>query len=287
MPDETIKIERTAPQQLVPEVVRLSMNSQSPPTTTKKETYPSEPIILPSQGYFYDESNPLSRGVVDVKYMTAREEDILASPNLIKKGVVLERLLESVIVTPGVKIDDLLIGDKNCIFISSRRLAYGDQYGPVEITCPKCSTTNKVVIDLSKIQNKEYDFSVRVKGENLFEFFLPFSNKTIKFKLLTHKDEVEIDKELENLAKISKNGASFEMTTRLKKMIISVDGDNSRTSVNKIVDQMPTRDSQAFRRMVKEISPDIDSSFDFTCENCGHSERTAVPITVGFFWPES
>ena len=283
--DQTISITRPpqAPSVNVPDAVRLTSTKQA-----EKPKYPSEVIGLPSEGYFYKENNPLSSGVVDVKYMTAKEEDILTSQNLIKKGVVLEKLLESLIVTPGVKIDDLLIGDKNALFIASRRLAYGDSYGPLEIKCPKCGKENNCTVDLSKVNNKEFDFEKYERGVNIFEFVLPASKVTLKYKLLTHRDESAIEQEITALNKINKSGASSEITTRLKKMIVSVDGNEDRQVVNKFVDQqLLSKDSLAFRSYVKENTPDIDLNFDFECEDCQHNERMGIPLSVSFFWPDS
>jgi hypothetical protein len=256
--------------------------------TPEKQKYPSEAIGLPSDGHFYSEENPLSKGVVDIKYMTAKEEDILTSQNLIKKGVVLEKLLESLIVTPGVKLDELLIGDKNALFIASRRLAYGDSYGPLEVTCPKCSVECKCDIDLSTIKNKEFDISKYPKGINLFQFTLPASKKSIQFKLLTHKDETLIEQEIASFSKMSKNGTSPEITTRLKKMIYSVDGNIDRTVINKYIDgEMLSKDSLSLRNHVKDITPDVDMTFDFICTNCSHTERMGIPLSVSFFWPNA
>lgn len=288
MEEDTINI--TRPQKdttvTVPESVRLSTKQQN--RVVEKPKYPSESIGLPSEGYFYNSNSPLSTGLVDVKYMTAKEEDILTSQNLIKKGVVLEKLLESLIVTDGVKIDELLVGDKNALFIASRRLAYGDSYGPLEIKCPKCGKENNCTVDLSKVNNKEFDFEKYERGVNLFEFVLPASKVTLKYKLLTHRDENAIEQELTALNKINKSGASPEVTTRLKKMIVSVDGNEDRQIVNKFVDQqLLSKDSLAFRNYVKENTPDIDLSFDFECNDCSHSERMGIPLSVSFFWPDA
>lgn len=288
MEEDTINI--TRPQKdttvTVPESVRLSTKQQN--RVVEKPKYPSESIGLPSEGYFYNSNSPLSTGLVDVKYMTAKEEDILTSQNLIKKGVVLEKLLESLIVTDGVKIDELLVGDKNALFIASRRLAYGDSYGPLEIKCPKCGKENNCTVDLSKVNNKEFDFEKYERGVNLFEFVLPASKVTLKYKLLTHRDENAIEQELTALNKINKSGASPEVTTRLKKMIVSVDGNEDRQIVNKFVDQqLLSKDSLAFRSYVKENTPDIDLSFDFECNDCSHSERMGIPLSVSFFWPDA
>jgi hypothetical protein len=289
MENDTINI--TRPQKdttvNVPEAVKLASRPQNN-KSAEKPKYPSEPIGLPSEGYFYNSNSPLSNGLVDIKYMTAKEEDILTSQNLIKKGVVLEKLLESLIVTDGVKIDELLIGDKNALFIASRRLAYGDSYGPLEVKCPKCGKENRCTVDLSKVNNKEFDFEKYERGTNLFEFVLPASKVTIKYKLLTHRDETSIDQELTALNKINKSGASSEITTRLKKMIVSIDGNEDRQTINKFVDQqLLSKDSLAFRSYVKENTPDIDLSFDFECEDCQHNERMGIPLSVSFFWPDT
>jgi len=195
----------------------------------------------------------------------------------------LDELLKALIVTQNVKLDDILVGDKNAIFIAARRLAYGDEY-PAKITCPKCGEENEVKINLGELKSKEFDFSKYTKGENAFSFQLPISKKTVVYRLLTHKDEGDIDAELKGLAKISKANTP-EMTTRLKYSIVSVDGNSDRGVVKKFVDNMLAKDSMALRRYIRENTPDMDMTFDFTCSACGHNERMAMPLGVDFFWP--
>ena len=217
--------------------------------------YPYEEIPLPSNGYFYDSENPLSSGKVNLRMMRAKEEDILSNESLIKKGEVLNRLMESLIVDKDVNIDDLLLGDKNALFIAARRLAYGDTYGPIKSVCRK--------------------------------FTLPKTQKLIEYKLLTGKDEKSIDNELKALVKLNK-GASAEVTTRLKNLIISIDGNNDKVFIRKFVEnELLSIDSIALRNDIKKNSPDLDLSFDFTCEHCETLERKDVPMTVQFFWPTS
>lgn len=247
--------------------------------------FPTEVIDLPSQGYFYPPSSPLASGRVELKYMTAKEEDILTSQNLIKKGVVLDELLKALIVNPDVKLEDIFVGDKNAIFLASRRLAYGDTY-QAKATCPKCGEENSVSINLAELKAKEFDFSKYTKGENRFLFSTPVTKKSVVYKLLTHKDENDIDSELKGIAKINK-GPSPEMTTRLKYMIVSVDGNEDRTFIKKFVDNLPARDSIALRKYIRENTPDMDMTFDFTCAACGHNERMALPLGVDFFWPST
>lgn len=259
-----------------------------PELSTQSPKYPTEKIDLPSKGYFYQSNSPLSSGAVELKMMTAKEEDILTSQNLIKKGVVLDKLLESLIVTPNVSVSDLLICDKNALFVAARRLAYGDNYGPLQIKCPQCAEESKETINLSLLTDKDVDFSGFEKGQNVFEFELPFSKKLIRFRLLTSKDEDEIDVEVKSVSKFLKSGGSAEVTTRLKKLIISIDGDSDRSKINKFVDtELLSRDSSALRTFVRKVAPELDLSFNFTCPNCAHEERMDVPMTVQFFWPES
>lgn len=277
MPEQTIPISR----QPVASTTPAPVNTQP----TAMVDFPTEYIELPSEGYFYPPSSPLSTGKIQLKYMTAKEEDILTSQNLIKKGVVLDELLKALIVTAGVKLDDILVLDKNAIFIAARRLAYGDNYS-VKVVCPKCEAENSLEIDLSRMGNKEFDFGKYTKGQNSFDFELPLSKKTVTYKLLTHKDETDIDAELKGLAKISKTNAP-EMTTRLRYMILAVNGDSDRGAIKKFVDNLPARDSIALRKHIRENTPELDMSFTFKCSECGHEERMAMPLGVDFFWPSA
>ena len=254
----------------------------------QQPSYPTERIDLPSKGYFYSESDPLSAGYVDMKMMTAKEEDILTSQNLIKKGVVLDKLLESLIVTPGVNIENLLLCDKNALFVAARRLAYGDSYGPVQVRCQKCYEESKHTVNLGELREKPYEFEKIQKAHNHFEFQLPYSKKVITYRLLSSKDEVDIDSELKATAKFVKSGGSTEITTRLKKMVTSVDGKTDRATINKFIDnELLSKDSMALRANARQLTPELDMAFNFTCPSCSHEERMDVPMTVQFFWPES
>lgn len=271
---------------IVPISRQSTGSSQSQPK--KETTYPTELIDLPSGGYFYPSGHPLSSGHIEMKLMTAREEDILMNQNLIKKGVVLDTLLESLIINKNIKLDDLLLCDKNALYIAARRLAYGDTYGPLDIKCNKCGEKNEPSANLGDIKIKEIDFTKYVKGENKFEFVLPYSKKTITFKLLTHSDDKKIDAELKTAAKLYKNSNSSELTTRLKFIITSIDGNADVAEIRKFVDnELTSRDSLALRTYMKDVTPDVDSSFNFTCEHCGNEERMGIPITVSFFWPNA
>lgn len=253
----------------------------------KQQTaFPTETIDLPSKGHFYPPGSPLSKGTIELKLMTAKEEDILTSPNLLKKGLAIDKLLESLIVDKNIKINELLLGDKNAVIFAVRRLAYGDNYGPVDITCPKCQTVNRLNIDLSQIKEKELDESKYQPGVNEFEFTLPYSKAVIKFRLLTDSDEKEIERDSAALAKLN-NKSSSEVTSRLKKSVIEFNGETDPVKLKSLVDNMQSRDSLALRQYIREITPDINATFDFSCKECGNEERAAVPMTVQFFWPDS
>lgn len=250
--------------------------------------YPSEVIDLPSRGWFYPPESPLSRGKVDIKYMTAKEEDILTSQNLIKKGLVLDKLLEQLIVTPNVRLDDILVGDKNAIFIAARILAYGKDY-KVKFKDPSTGDDVEDTIDLTHLDNKEFDFDNAERGRNLFEYELPFSKKKVLWSLLSHADEKAIDAELKSLKKFSRDkNQSNEVTTRLKYVIKALDGDEDKTKIKKYVDtELLARDSLSFRNHIKENTPDIDLTFNFESEETGYTERMNLPLGVDFFYPSA
>ena len=240
--------------------------------------FPTEVVDLPSKGLLYPKDSPLSSGKIEIKYMTAREEDILTSANLIKQGVVVEKLLESLIVDKSIKVDDLLIGDKNAILIASRVLAYGKEY-EVEIE------GQKVVVDLTKLKDKVLDESIISDGVNEFEFELPATKRKLTFRLLTSGDEKTIDEEVKGYEKL--HGIGYELTTRLKQQIVSVDGDTKRASINSFVDnEFLSRDSIAFRAHVASIMPDVDMTSTFTDAD-GNEKEFTVPMTVTFLWPSA
>jgi hypothetical protein len=285
----------------IPDEVRQAMGDKNPTSksesgrgfsqqtdTVQKIEYPSEVVDLPSKGWFYDPSSPLASGKIDIKYMTAKEEDILTSQNLIKKGVVLDKLLEQLIVTPGVKLDDILVGDKNAIFISARVLAYGKDY-KIKFKDPSTGDDVEDTLDLTKLNAKEYNFDDSQRGENIFSFTLPHSEKVVHWKLLTHADEQAIDAELKGMKKFTKNkNQTSEVTTRLKYVIRALNGDEDRAKIKSFVDkELLARDSLAFREHIKENTPDLDMTFNFESEDTGYEERMTIPLGVDFFYPST
>lgn len=254
----------------------------------QKTEYPSEVVDLPSKGWFYDQTSPLASGRVDVKYMTAKEEDILTSQNLIKKGIVLDKLLEQLIISPGVKLDDILVGDKNAIFIAARVLAYGKDY-KIKFKDPSTGDDVEDTIDLTKLEPREINFENFNRGDNIFEYTLPHSERVLHWKLLTHQDEQAIDQELKGLKKFTKNkNETSEVTTRLKYVIKALDGDDDRARIKSFVDkELLARDSLAFREHIKENTPDLDMTFNFESEDTGYTERMTIPLGVDFFYPST
>ena len=236
-------------------------------------TTPTEIVDLPSKGLVYPASNPLSSGKVEMKYMTAREEDILTNQNYINKGTVLDELIKSLIVS-DVKYEDMIVGDKNALLVAARILGYGKDYkfewGGEEYN-----------IDLTTIQDKPINEKL-FKGVNEFNFTLPSTGVEITFKLLTGSDEKKINAELEGLKKINKN-SSPELSTRLKYMITSVGGNRESKDIRQFVDnQLLARDSRALREYVKEVQPDVDLTFFPD----GSDTKVSIPIGLSFFWPD-
>jgi hypothetical protein len=250
--------------------------------TQKSFPFPTEVISLPSKGLCYPESSPLSKGEVTVKLMTAKEEDILTSTNLIRKGIVLDKLLESLLVEPGVNINELLLGDKNAILVASRVLAYGPEYR-VTITDPNENEAVDVTVDISKLGIKEIDLS-KLNRQNEYEFVLPKSKAVLKFRLLTHGDEVLINKDIEASEKTLKQGN--EVTSRLRRVIVEVDGNRDIGYIsNFVINQFQAMDARSFRRYVTELTPDIDFTFEYVSPFTGETEALKVPVGADFFYP--
>ena len=241
----------------------------------EKFKLPTETIDLPSKGLLYPEDSELAKGTIELKYMTAKEEDILTNQSYIKNGTVLDKIMKSLIVSK-INYDDLLIGDKNAILVASRILGYGSEY-----TFDYLGESHTV--DLSTIENKPLKEELFQNKVNEFEFTLPHSQNSITFRFLTHKDEQDINRELEGLKKINKD-TSPELSTRLKYMITSIEGNRERKDIRDFVENyFLAKDSRALREYIKEIQPDVDLTF-FPNES---SDRINIPIGVSFFWPDA
>jgi hypothetical protein len=239
-----------------------------------KFKFPTEMVDLPSKGLIYPEGSPLAEGKIEMKYMTAKEEDILTNQAYIKQGVVLDKMLQSLIVTK-INYDDLIVGDKNALFIAARILGYGGNY-----TFEYDNQSHTV--DLSTLNNKEFDESLITKGINEFHFTLPYSETKITFKILTSADEKKIEKELIGLKKINKDN-SPELSTRLKYIITSVGGDKDEKTIREFVDNyLLARDSRALREYIKIIQPDVDLHHTLSS-----GAEVTIPISLNFFWPDA
>lgn len=235
---------------------------------------PTEFVDLPSKGLLYPKENPLSSGRLEIKYMTAKEEDILTNQSFIQDGTVFDRLFKSLIVTP-INYDDLLIGDKNAIMVAARILGMGAKY--------KFRYKGKdEEVDLSYLKNKEVDYSLFKEGLNHFQFILPHSENVLTFKLLTHGDERKIDEEIKGLKAIKKDEVGT-LTTRLKYMITSINGNNDKEYIRRFIDnEFLTLDTREFRKHLNKISPDVDLTFFPT----GSTESASLPLGLNFLWPD-
>ena len=245
-----------------------------------KQTFPSEEVTLPSKGILYPKDHPLSKGVIEMKYMTAREEDILTNQNFIKNGTVIDKLLKSLIVTK-FNYNDLLVGDKNAILVAARILGYGSEYS---FKYKDQETT----VDLSEIEDKEFDEKLILdkNNPNEFSFHLPYSKKDITFKLLSHGDDLKINSEVKGLKKISKT-TNVESVTRWKHIILSLEGNYDKKTIREFVDnQLLARDARALRQYIVDIQPDVDLTVDLELSDGTLEENVSLPIGVGFFWPD-
>jgi hypothetical protein len=246
-----------------------------------ENTFPTEVITLPSEGKCYPETNPLSKGTIEIKYMTAKEEEILTSQNLIKKGIVLDKLFESIIVDKNINPDDIILGDKNAIMLATRILGYGPEY-KIEIATEE--EKEEISIDLGKVKTKEIDLT-KLNRNNRYKFKTSTGSE-LEFKILTHGDEKAIDADVKAMQRLNKNGTSSELTTRYRYMIQSVDGkDDTKSITDFINNKFITRDTKAFRDAIKQITPDVNMEFDYENPITGEMEVRSIPMGVNFFWP--
>ena len=242
---------------------------------------PTEFVDLPSQGRFYPEGHPLhNKDTIEIKQMTTKEEDILTSRNLLKKGVALDRLIQSLIVDKSINPSTLLVGDRNAIIISARVSGYGNKY-ETNVDCPACETKQKYSFDLNSANivhgQTRTDLEATDNGDGTITCILPRTEVEVVAKLLTGREE----KALTNLTK-----GNNVISKQLESIIVSVNGDKTRKAIEYVANNLPSIDSRHLRMVLKEATPNVDLTQEFSCTECGHEQEMEVRLTADFFWPD-
>jgi hypothetical protein len=248
---------------------------------------PIEAVPLPSQGKVYQKSSPLyGKDMIEIKAMTAREEDILMSPGLIKQGKVVSHLLSSCLVDKSINPDEMLSGDRNAVMVAIRITGYGSDY-TVNTTCPNCSVRSSQSYSLGQLGIKRLTLRPVSDDENIFEFRLPVTGKTVHFKFLSGKEEAERSLMLDRMKKMTNGeGIDRDVTSKLEYQIVSIDGISDRNAIRQFISKMPARDSKNLRNFIINNEPGIDLEVDIHCPECLKHGRVALPIGANFFWPE-
>jgi len=253
---------------------------------------PTEMVDLPSRGQFYAEGHPLhNEESIEIRHMTAKDEDILTSKTLLKKGIALERVLQNIIVDKNININDLLVGDKNSIIVASRISAYGPSYD-TNITCPACFANAEHSFDLTEMEVKEYaeeefsELGVEKNSDGTFMILLPLTKAYVNVRLLNGHDEKKLNARITNRNKKLGTKEETTLTDQFKQFVVSVNGVDDKIQIGKFIDNMPANDSRWLRTAYGKLVPNIDATQDFECPSCGFEQEMEVPFTYNFFWPK-
>lgn len=262
----------------------INPSSIKPKSSTEEFELPFDVVELPSKGKLYKGTSLEGREFLEVHYLTAQQEDILTSPNLIQSGKMIDALLESCIKDKSIDPKELILGDRNTIIVWLRSTGYGEEY-PVNIGCQSCGTNYDNEFNLSDLDIRSLEVDPDENG--LFSFDLPKSKKRIKFKFIDGQMESDIAKTIE--ARRIKMGSKVDNTLSMKMFyaIQEIDGNKDKSYIKKFVDVMPVADARAFRDYSNSIEPGIIMEQMCTCVNCGRSTMEVVPIRTNFFWPDS
>lgn len=245
---------------------------------------PVDAVPLPSKGKVYPAGHPLFNAeLVEYRAMTAKEEDILMSQALIKRGTVITELIKSCLINKDIEVQSLLSGDRNALMIAIRASGYGNIYEPI-YQCPNCEFKNELSIDLNGLPIKPLTLDPVVPNANAFSFKLPVSNKVVTFKFLNGKEEEEIVADMETRKKKGLLNSNL-VTGRLLRSIVAIDGNENKSLISRFVQYMPARDSLVLREYIDDHEPGVNMKIDFKCNNCDHFEEMSLPMGATFFWP--
>jgi len=275
----------------VADVAALVNNGESKVTNPIEIATPTQTVDLPSKGLFYPKDHPwYGKESIEIRFMTAKDEDILINKGYIQKGVVLDKLLSNLIIDKNVNLDSILMCDKSALVVAARITGYGSEY-IVDMTCSACNKiSHKHVFDLDLFTSKYVDhdlleqMQVELAANNNFVIYLPKTKAKVEVRLMTGAD----DKRLTSIAETKKkqNLPDSIFTDQIKQYIVSINDNDDKFHINRFIDVMPAFDAKYLRKTYNYISPSVNNKQDFTCHNCGSSQEVEVPITSAFFWPE-
>ena len=246
---------------------------------------PVESIPIPTKGTVYSPDSTLyNTSTLQIKAMTAREEDILASPAFHKEGTALTHLIQSCLMDKTINSEDMINGDRMALMVGIRVTGYGPEYH-ASSNCQTCGTKNEFIVDLTKLPIKRLEIKPVKPGTNEFEFSLPVTKKKVVFKYVTAKEDRERSAALKSMQKITGASISNNITSFLENAIVSVDGIKDRMKIKHFVMNMPAFDSKALRKYIIDNEPGMDMRCRFECKSCGAFNETNMPMTTEFFWP--
>ena len=235
-------------------------------------------LQLPSAGKFYKNK----KDSVKVAYLTASDENILTSPNLLQNGKVIDVLLDKKILDRDLRPSQMLSGDKNAVLFFLRATGYGEKY-PVELIDPKTGEPFETEVDISSFKAKEISVQPDDNGECAFQ--LPISKASIKYKYLTSEEDDKIVREDdERRKKMGKSAISELLTKRLSGQITEINGVRDRNEIQKFVENMSVRDSGELRKFINENEPGLDLEINIEAPS-GEFFFGELPITAKFLWP--
>ena len=248
---------------------------------------PVEAVPLPSGGILYPPESPMyGKMTVNIKAMTAKEEDILSSRALIANGTVILELVRSCVMDGDVNAEDLLTGDRNALMVAIRITGYGPDYN-VSATCPHCRSVDQHTFNLADMPIKRLKIEPVTQGQNCFEYRLPVTKKAVKFKFLTGRDNDLIEAEAKKMAQLFPDDyIGSTVTRRLKFSILSVDGIEDRNKISKFIESMPAMDSSKLRKYMSDNEPGIEMIGSLDCTACGKASEVSLPLGSNFFWPK-
>jgi len=254
---------------------------QKPQNSLLNFVTPTEFVELPSKGLYYPEGHPLKgKSSIEIKHMTAKDEDILSSPSLLREGVALDRMLNNIIIDKQINIDSILIGDKNAILIAARKTGYGNVY-QTEVVCPNCGKKDTHEFGLAqteKVHHGEVPEDAVFNEKGNFEITLPASKVKLEIKLLRGGDEKQI-------IKMIASEKNTTMIDQYRMMIVSANGVQDRNMLNEFIDLMPIKDASYLKKTYKKLNPNVELKYNFECYSCNHKQELEVPFGANFFWP--
>jgi hypothetical protein len=251
--------------------------------TLKQHSTHYEEIVLPSKGKFYDGTDGPANGVINIRPMTGEEEQILATPRFVKKGIAINMIF-SKCIRENFKTENFLSQDRTFILIYLRGISYGTDY-EVQMRCPETDRQFSTTVDLDTLEITRCPDNFGISN---LTGVLPKSNLKFSYRFGRGRDETEMqqykDSKLKSLGEMASDDT---LTFRIAQLVNHIENISDKEELKVLIRSLPIQDVNYIRNVINNPPFGMETNVSILSPYSNEEFEIDLPLDSGFFFPRN